>query len=72
MTRRKYFKRVSEIVYEVEMINNLLREVEEQKDLCWLNSRETLYMINSIWGKEETLELLNQRKNILLDELENM
>lgn len=72
MTRRKYFKRVSEIVYEVEMINNLLREVEEQEDLCWLNSRETLYMINSIWGKEETLELLNQRKNILLDELENM
>lgn len=72
MTRRKYFKRISEIVYEVEMINNLLQEVEEQEDLCWLNSRETLYMINSIWGKEETLELLNQRKNILLDELENM
>lgn len=64
--------RIRDIIYELEMIDDLLREVYTQEDLCWLNSKETLYLINTIWGKEATLDALNCRKEELEEELENL
>ena len=60
--------KIRSIVYELDRIDNLIEEVYTQEDLCWLNSKETLYLINTIWGKEATLDALNCRK----EELENL
>lgn len=71
MTRERIDK-IRAIVYELEMIDDLLKEVYTQEDLCWLNSKETLYLINTIWGKEATLDALNCRKEELEEELEKL
>lgn len=71
MTRERRDK-IRAIVYELEMIDDLLKEVYTQEDLCWLNSKETLYLINTIWGKEATLDALNCRKEELEEELEKL
>lgn len=60
--------KIRNIVYELERIDYLIEEVYTQENLCWLNSKETLYLINTIWGKEATLDALNCRK----EELENL
>lgn len=65
---RENINKIRSIVYELDRIDNLIEEVYTQEDLCWLNSKETLYLINTIWGKEATLDALNCRK----EELENL
>lgn len=60
--------KIRNIVCELERIDQLIEEVYTQENLCWLNSKETLYLINTIWGKEATLDALNCRK----EELENL
>lgn len=64
--------KIKAIVYELDRIDDLIQEVSTQVDLCWLNSKETLYLINTIWGKEATLDALNCRKEELERELDNL
>lgn len=69
---KESLNKIRGIVYELDRIDNLLEEVYTQEDLCWLNSKETLYLINTIWGKEATLDALSCRKEELEQELENL